>query len=135
MSGLTASQVRRAERMASYGYRYVAIARALDVKPEAVEKALLAPSVAIIMREVTSTIPDGVDDGLHRGRPPFTKRNADEVRAFAERERRYQASLRQSLTATIFGDPPPGFSALDKQPANLSANPLPSTDIKAGLSK
>ncbi len=33
----------------------------------------------------------------------------------AERERRYEAANRRSLSASLFGDPPPGFSALDQK--------------------
>ena len=32
-----------------------------------------------------------------------------------ERERRHRAALAQSLTQHVFGDPPPGYSALDKK--------------------
>lgn len=35
--------------------------------------------------------------------------------AAAERDRRREASFRQDLTASVFGDPPPGFSALDQR--------------------
>ena len=35
--------------------------------------------------------------------------------ALAERERRNEARLRMDLTASAFGDPPPGFSALDRR--------------------
>ena len=36
-----------------------------------------------------------------------------------ERTARRQASLQRDLTAEIFGDPPPGFSALDKRCAGI----------------
>lgn len=32
-----------------------------------------------------------------------------------DRERRAEARMRQSLTGLAFGDPPPGYSALDQQ--------------------
>jgi hypothetical protein len=35
--------------------------------------------------------------------------------AIAEREARKEAAHRASLTAQIFGDPPPGYSALDRK--------------------
>jgi hypothetical protein len=33
---------------------------------------------------------------------------------FEERERRYQAALQRTVTAALLGDPPPGYSALDR---------------------
>lgn len=36
-------------------------------------------------------------------------------RAIAEAERRYEAASRRDLTASFFGDPPPGYSALDQK--------------------
>jgi hypothetical protein len=35
--------------------------------------------------------------------------------AFADKERRNAAYGQRSLTATVLGDPPPGYSALDKR--------------------
>lgn len=35
--------------------------------------------------------------------------------ALAERDARYEASQLRDLTAATFGDPPPGFSALDRR--------------------
>lgn len=37
---------------------------------------------------------------------------------FDAQQRRLDAENRRDLTATVFGDPPPGFSALDKKNGN-----------------
>lgn len=45
------------------------------------------------------------------------KREATIRAALDDRDRRTEARDRQNLTAAFFGDPPPGYSALDKQKA------------------
>lgn len=42
---------------------------------------------------------------------------------FAERDARYEAAQRRTITQSIFGDPPPGFSHLDKVRSVASASP------------
>lgn len=39
------------------------------------------------------------------------------AQAFEDRERRREARDRQDLTASVLGDPPPGYSALDRRRA------------------
>lgn len=40
-----------------------------------------------------------------------------EAAVAVDRERRLAASLRMTLTQSVFGDPPPGYSALDRKRA------------------
>ncbi len=50
--------------------------------------------------------------GLYRGN---NKRNGlASAHAIAERDARQSARMRQDATGSLFGDPPPGFSVLDR---------------------
>lgn len=42
-------------------------------------------------------------------------RSGPSAKATADLERRTAARARQDLTASVFGDPPPGYSALDRR--------------------
>lgn len=50
---------------------------------------------------------------LERGQRPVSDRASNAQ--IIDRERREQARERASITAQIFGDPPPGYSALDRR--------------------
>ena len=51
----------------------------------------------------------------HQKREHPKRGSAPSPQAEADRERRHQAWLKQTGTGAILGDPPPGFSELDKR--------------------
>ena len=95
----TATDVARAWRMWERGFTYADIALVLGRKAKSVE--------AKIHYE------------RYRGERRIHLENAGASRApdfvLADRERRQEAKARRDTTAVFFGDPPPGYSALDKR--------------------
>lgn len=63
----------------------------------------------------------GVASRFIRFGPSFTtsRHGGPSEQAYAELERRSAARGRQDLTASVFGDPPPGYSALDRRRAGV----------------
>jgi hypothetical protein len=58
----------------------------------------------------------GASFGLHVASKPIAERRDEAVsQAIIEREARKAAEARRSITANFFGDPPPGYSALDQR--------------------
>ncbi len=87
----------RAQQLRRDGFDYTAIADELDMSVHRVERKFAAEAF-------NRRNPDQI---AHRNKGPTPEAEAD-------RERRHQAWLRQSPTAIIMGDPPKGYSALDK---------------------
>jgi hypothetical protein len=141
MKTLDNSQVRRARRLKAYGYTDRAIGAAMCVSAEDVRRALgiVLEKPSPPPRKVVDTGPPPVDRVV--GTPPelfiASYEHRSTAAALAERERRQAAALRQSITAKLCGDPPPGFSALDKRqrPANLAEPPTMRAGFKVGLSE
>jgi hypothetical protein len=98
-----------AQRLRRRGYTYGAIAEALGCEEKQVankfhtDRGQYRPEY-ISRRSVTGM---GTKD-LHSKRAVVVS-----AQALAERERAY--SQRQSITATLMGDPPPGRSALERR--------------------
>lgn len=75
-------------------------------------------AVFIAISAATGKSVDGVANRFNRFGPSFTagpRGGGPTEQAFNELERRNAARHRQDLTASVFGDPPPGYSALDKR--------------------
>lgn len=73
---------------------------------------------ATIGRAIGKSV-EGVTGRFIRFGPSFTAgpRGGPSEQAYAELERRNAARDRQDLTASVFGDPLPGYSALDRKRA------------------
>ncbi|WP_445222234.1 hypothetical protein ACKWRH_21505 [Bradyrhizobium sp. Pa8] len=71
---------------------------------------------AKIARATRKTV-DSVAARFNRHGPSFSAgaRGGPSEQAYAELERRSAAKDRRDLTASVLGDPPPGYSALDKR--------------------
>jgi hypothetical protein len=55
-------------------------------------------------------------------RGPIEREAAAVMQAMIEREARKRAEARRSITARVFGDPPPGYSALDQRMQQCSGS-------------
>lgn len=75
---------------------------------------------ATIGRAIGKTV-EGIAARFNRFGPSFTAgpRSGPTEQASADLERRNEAQRRQDLTASVFGDPPPGYSALDKRRSDV----------------
>ena len=65
----------------------------------------------------------GASFGLHAASKPVAERHAETVsQAMIEREARKAAEGRRSITGSFFGDPAPGYSALDQRRQQCSSS-------------
>lgn len=94
---------RRAFALARAGETAADIARALDCSRQRVYDAFVARGRGSMLAKPSHHV------GLMQ----------PSAEALAERDARYAASLKRTPTQEFFGDPPPGFSALDRKRRGL----------------
>lgn len=86
---------------------------ARDMRANNATLAEIAAEVAMSCAAVSKETQGIKPDQRGRGSGELTTRIAIEV--LDDRDRRRAAAHRQNLTSILFGDPPPGYSALDRR--------------------
>jgi hypothetical protein len=88
-----------------------------------VPRGVREPTVMLIADELKRTR-DSISDRLRKYGPSFGGNQfrgaAASPRALAERDAREEASRRQPPISALMGDPPPGYSALDRKRRGLA---------------
>jgi hypothetical protein len=93
-------------------------ARFVDIHGEDCTTRLARYRVFVTIGKALSRTPFSVETRLRLFGPSFGlgfKSNGASAHAFAELAARKEAREHQSITGRTFGDPPPGFSALDRR--------------------
>ena len=120
---LSSGQLHRARRLKRFGYTPRRIAAMLMVRSDDVRNGLRAPSTSAKHQNHWDRggLVDGKDNapcdrivGAEVERYVAATHQADAA-LFDARDRLSRAAQRRSLTGSICGDPPPGYSALDRK--------------------
>lgn len=85
-----------------------------DEGPRGARARVLQRIAATIGRSFFSVERRLIDHGPSFGRG-YAGLHGTSSHALAERDQRKEAEMHRDLTASVFGDPPPGFSALDRR--------------------
>lgn len=112
LSSLTQEQVTEARSLRNRGYSYRQIARGMKFHPETVQRALDPKYRKMRAEQIARAKLRHVDEVKTALRAPEPRRYVP-PHVMADRDRR--AEIPRSITSLVLGDPPPGYSALDRR--------------------
>lgn len=107
-------QIREAVTMRAAGSSWKTIGYALGRDPDVV-KSKLASINASTVASANNLLREGLHTKTERALPMHTPSPPITPELEEQRSRNYAAQAERSLTASVFGDPPPGRSALDQR--------------------